>query len=308
MRLLLCFLLIVPVALSAQTFEQSYNGIDNVNLTTGSGDIVVQKSTGSQVKLILEHSFGDAYEPSIDQRGNRLVIKDGDHKGKSGDQKYTLMVPDNTTINFTTGSGNISASGLSVDLKGNTGSGDLKFTKMKGVVSINAGSGDLDVSDYDGELKLNVGSGDATIDDYKGDLSINCGSGDVKAKNIAAAIQINAGSGSLDLENASFTGKSALNAGSGSVDISLAASVTHDLAINTGSGNATLDMNGNSFNGTLVMEVDKKKGKIESSFSFDSTEEIDENGRTKIRKTAKMGNDPVKIKISTASGVASAEK
>jgi len=308
MRLLLCFLLILPLAVSAQTFEQSYEGIKNLNLTTGSGDIIVKKSSGSQVTLMLEHSFGDSYNPSIDQRGDRLIIKDGKNRGNSGDQTYTLMVPDNTNINFTTGSGNISASGLTVDLNGNTGSGDLEFTQMKGEVSINAGSGDLNVSEYDGNLKLNVGSGDATIDGYKGDLTINCGSGDLEAENIAAEIHINAGSGSLELENTTFTGKSALNAGSGTVNVSLGASLKHDLAINAGSGKANLDMNGNSFGGILVLEAEKKKGKIDAPYTFDKTEEIKENGQTKIRKTVKMGNESVKIKIATGSGVASVEK
>ncbi len=307
MKYLLSILLCLPFALHAQTIEQSFSNVTDISLTTGSGNCEIRKASGNSVSLKLEHSFGDEYQPSIRQDGNRLVVKDGPHKG-SGKQKYILMVPDGTELKLTTGSGNVTVEGLMLELKGTTGSGNLTIKNSRGEISINNGSGDLEVADFEGELSMNVGSGDASLSDYKGELKINCGSGDVTAEGIEALVKINAGSGNIELDNASFTDKSSLNAGSGNVSVSLSNALAHDLSINTGSGKGTLDMNGKAFKGTLVLEADKKKGEIDAPFTFDSTEEIEENNQVKIRKTVKLGNENIKVKISTGSGVAAVEE
>ncbi len=308
MKYLLITFLCLPLVVSAQRIEKSFSDVEDINLTTGSGDIEVRKASGNEVTVILEHSYGDDYNPSIELRGSRLVIKDGKNKSWSGEQKFTLIVPDDLDINFTTGSGNISADGITTDFKGTTGSGDLSFSSMKGEVSVNSGSGDLEVENFDGELSLNVGSGDAEVENYKGELSINCGSGDIELDSFEGAVRINTGSGSVELDNAKLTGKSALNAGSGDIDVVLSSALEADLSINTGSGDSKLNMGGNAFTGTIVMEADKRKGKIEADFDFDKTEEIEEHDQVKIRKTAVMGNSNIKIKMSTGSGVTSAEK
>lgn len=308
MKYLTLLLLSLPFLVQAQTFEQRYSDVTDIHLATGSADCEVRKASGNEITVIVEHDFGDDYEPDISQNGKRLMIKDGPDRRGSGDLKYTLIVPDGTDLKLTAGSGDIRVDGLKINLSGNSGSGDITLRNTAGDVSFNNGSGDLEVSDFEGELSMNVGSGETTIDDYRGFLKVNCGSGDVEIEDIEAVVQINAGSGDVELENAVFTAKSSLNAGSGNVSVELAGALTSDLAINTGSGKGHLDMNGHAFNGTLVMEADKKKGRIDAPFSFDTTEEIRENDRVKVRKTVKMGDENIELSISTGSGVASVEE
>jgi hypothetical protein len=85
----------------------------------------------------------------------------------------------------------------------------------------------------------------------------------------------------------------------------LASAPAHDISLNSGSGDAILDFNGNKIEGLIVMKANKKNGVIKAPFDFDKTEEI-EQGRDQvaIKKTTQRGTSDVKISIGTGSGVA----
>lgn len=303
MRILFIAILCLPLTLAAQKFEQSYSGVESIQLTTGSSSCEIRRSSGNEVTVIVEHTLGDQYQPSVDQRGSRLLIKDGERKGTEGSQKYTLIVPNDLSLKYTAGSGDIEAEGLTIDIEGNTGSGNITLKDMSGSLKMNCGSGDLTVEDYSGKLALNTGSGDSDISGFQGELGINSGSGDIEMNEVNASIKVNTGSGKVDGEGIIIAGKSAFNAGSGDISIQLDEGLKHNLSINTGSGHSMLDFDGNAFTGTIVMEADKRKGEIKAPFSFDTEEEITENDQVKIRKTAVLGGDAVEIKMATGSGV-----
>ena len=142
----------------------------------------------------------------------------------------------------------------------------------------------MSVSQASGEVELNCGSGDISLDNINGEIAANTGSGDVAAKSVILADE------------------SAFNSGSGDVYVSLTESLKHDISVNSGSGDAVLDFNGNAINGTVVMTANKKNGEIHAPFPFDKEEEIDNNGHTTLKKTAKLGDGSVDIRIGTGSG------
>jgi hypothetical protein len=74
--------------------------------------------------------------------------------------------------------------------------------------------------------------------------------------------------------------------------------------VNTGSGNAELNFNGNEIAGEVVMKANKRSGNIEAPFEFDKTEEIDNGGRDNVTlvKTAQRGKGTNRIMVSTGSG------
>lgn len=305
--------LLIVFTINAQSkIDKNFSGIHKIDISTSSGDCIIKKGAGPDVNVQLDHNFGAGYDPTIEKHGNKLVIEEKHKRGSwKGSAKWTITVPDDMDIKFNTGSGSFEASDLTLELTMNTGSGSLTLENMKGDISSNSGSGSLDLKNFSGEINANVGSGDLKLYNASGDVNLNCGSGSIRLSKVNAKVGANVGSGNIEAEEVTLAGKSSFNSGSGDVEVTLAASPKYNISVNSGSGDAKLDFNGNAIEGTVVMIANKKKGKISAPFKFDREEEVDDGGskeNIKIRKTAVFGNSEVQIKVSTGSGVAKATK
>ena len=291
---LLALLIFIPgLAFAQEKVERTFSGIEEIDISVGPGDAIFEKSKDNQVYLTLEHTIED-YNPTIEQNGNKLDIKEDRRKNGrwSGKAVWKFQIPDNIEIRFNTGSGDTEISGVAVEAK------------------INSGSGDLDFSNISGEIKGNTGSGDISFKDSKGEFKMNTGSGDVEARQISGEFNFNTGSGDVQLQSLTLEGPSRFNSGSGDVEISLAGPLDHDISANSGSGDAVIDFNGNKVEGVIVMQANKRNGRIEAPFDFDEEEEIDNGGRNNItiKKTVKIGDKDVRINVSSGSGTAEIEK
>lgn len=312
--LLMALAFFTTLTANAQSkIDKNFSGIRKIDISTASGDCIVKKASGTEVNVKLEHSFGDAYNPVIEQNGDRLVIKEKHQRGSwSGSAKWTITIPDGIDMKYNTGSGSFEASDLELELTMNTGSGSLTLENMKGEISSNSGSGDLELNNFSGEISANVGSGDLIVSKASGYVKLNCGSGSIKLSNIDAEIGANVGSGNIRAREVTLAGSSSFNSGSGDVEVSLNESPKYNISVNSGSGDSELDFNGNAIDGALVMTANKKHGKIVAPFDFDKVEEIDNDNNhrdnIKVRKTVKFGNSNVEIKIGTGSGVARVTK
>lgn len=280
-------------AVGQSTIERSFEGIDEIEISISSGDAIFEKGSNNTVDIVLEHSFND-YEPEIEKRGNTLYIKERDDSRNwswRGDALWSFSIPDGVEIDFNTGSGDADIVGLDTEVGLNSGSGDFKFKNTKGKAKMNTGSGDIELENVEGRYKMNTGSGDIGLDD------------------VAAEINANTGSGDIEVEGLMITGPSTFNSGSGDVEIALAGAVDYDLSLNSGSGNAELDFNGNPIEGEIVMKANKRNGRIRAPFEFDKVEEI-ENGRNNVtvRKSVKLGNKDIRISVSSGSGTAAIEE
>lgn len=242
----------------------------------------------------------------MNQEGDRLIIREKFRSNFShGNAEWTLTIPDGVEVDFSTGSGNLDASNLTLDLDVKTGSGDISVRQHKGDLRGNTGSGDITLAEANGEIRANCGSGNIDIEKISGELSVNCGSGDISLRDSKAKFSANTGSGTVRGTNLTLTGSSGFNTGSGNAQVVLANAPTYNIAVNSGSGDAILDFNGNTIAGEVVMKANKKNGTIKAPFEFDKTEEI-EQGRDQvvIKKTTQRGSSDVNISISTGSGVA----
>jgi len=166
------------------------------------------------------------------------------------------------------------------------------------------GSGDIDVDNLDGDLNANTGSGRIEIADSKGNLDVNTGSGDIRLNRITGALGVNVGSGDITASELNITGYSSFNSGSGDTEVVLASVLNHDISVNSGSGDAVLDFNGNKIEGEIVMKASKRNGRIEAPFSFDKEYEEDKGKQVIMIKEAKIGNKDIRIRVSTGSGTA----
>ena len=301
----------VSVSLHAQekTINKSFTGVDEIKLNTGSGDCQIVKG-GSAVEITVVYTYDDdEFEAVFEQDGNSLSLEEKFESGShSGSSKWKLVVPDNITIKFNTGSGDFSAKSIAIEIKSNSGSGDVTLDNVSGQVKVNTGSGETDIDAFDGTLKVNAGSGDVDLGNSKGTFAINIGSGDIEASKLTGEFSMNVGSGDIYGNDLSLTEASSFNSGSGNAKVVLKSELKYDISIASGSGNATLDFNGLDIKGEITMKANKKNGDISAPFEFDSVTEEENGNQTTIKKTAKIGNSEVKIKVSTGSGRATIEK
>jgi len=309
-------LAIVLVAIGTLSFAQKtiskeFEGIKEIVLITASGDGTIKKSSGDMVSLTLTYTYDEEdYEPEIDQVGSKLVLKEKFHgRSARGSASWTLGIPAGISIKCSTGSGDLDASDIDIEvLDMNTGSGDVKLLTINGNVRANTGSGNIALRNYEGEIKANTGSGDVDVRESKGELKVNTGSGTISMKTVSGLISANVGSGDIEADDVLVTGKSAFNSGSGDVMVVLTDTPSADLSVNSGSGDAEVDFNGHALAGTLIMQANKKHGKIVAPVKFDTEEEVGSGNQTVLKKTAELGGKDIRIKIGTGSGKASLSK
>ncbi len=299
--------LVSPLLSLAQKEQtKSFTGIKLIKMSNSSASCKIQKSTDQTVTVKLRYTYDDNdVENTMDQDGDRLVIRETFHANNvRGNSEWTVSVPDGMTIKYTTGSGSIEANNLKLDLNATTGSGSFTLNKVSGIVNANTGSGDIELDGFNGELYVNVGSGSATIDNSSGDFDLNCGSGNIYVNQSRAAFKLNTGSGRVLAKGVNLTGASRFNSGSGNATVVLAAAPQHDIMVNSGSGDAELNFNGNAIAGEITMEASKGHGTITAPFEFDKTEEIGRGDKDNItvRKTAIKGKATNKIRVGTGSG------
>jgi hypothetical protein len=301
---LLVVMLMSVAMIYGQKFEQNFSGIDEIQLTTGSANCRVVKSSGNTVTVTLDHNLGSDYQPIVENRNGKLTIRDNDKRPR-GEMNWTLSIPDNIELKYTAGSGNIEIENLAIDLTSISGSGNIELNGVTGSITSTTGSGNIEIDNFDGDFKANTGSGNIKGDQVKGTLKVNCGSGMISFSNVQAEIKGNVGSGDIRITNFILAGNSAFNSGSGDVSVKLGATPTHGLSMNSGSGNSVLDRNGHALNADIVMTASKKNGKISAPFKFDKEEEVEEGNQIIMKKYASLGSgNKVEISMGTGSGTA----
>ena len=311
--LILALMMTLSIGLKAQekTINKSFDGIKAVKINTASGDCRISKSSSKNVEVTLVYTYDDdVFEAIFEKDGSTLIIKEKfkNNSSSRGSSDWKLAVPENMEVSFNAGSGDLDIKDLAIDIKSNTGSGDVNLDNVSGKVKVNTGSGGTNVDYFDGELTVNAGSGDIDLDDSKGSFKINVGSGDIEATKLTGNFSMNVGSGDIDANDLSLTGASSFNSGSGDARVVLKSELKNDISINSGSGNASLDFNGLDIAGDITMKANKRHGDISAPFEFDSVTEEEHGDQTIIKKTAKIGNSNIKIKVATGSGRATIEK
>lgn len=305
---LLFFALLGSNLMMAQDkINKSFTGIDEIKITTISGDCKLIKGTTKTVLVNLVHEYDeDVYQPAVNQDNNMLTIRESFKKNSSGSNpKWTITIPDDVKVSFTTGSGSLDVTNLSVNLKARSGSGDITLTGVKGIVRGTTGSGSIDLENFDGEIDFTTGSGVIDVSSSKGQIQLSSGSGDVRINKSTARFVASAGSGSIRCRAITLNGESKFSSGSGNTDVILATNLSHDIAVSSGSGDALLDFAGNTIAGEVVMKANKKNGEIVAPFEFEKVEEVEKGyDQVVVTKTTVIGNPNVKIVVGTGSGEA----
>ncbi len=300
------------VAAAEGHFERTLRVTGPVELTvgTGSGRINVRAGDSSNVRVSgtirASNGFWDGDDadrrvrylesnPPIEQHGN--VIKIGhieDHElQRNISISYELIVPVETRLrsstgsgsqsiegirgplNASTGSGSIKVSNLGDEVRASTGSGRIELESVKGSVHASTGSGPISALRVAGGFRASTGSGHVTLEQSApGDVDVGTGSGRIELKNVHGDVRAHTASGSMVAEGQG-TGSWRLSTASGSVTTRLPAQAGFDVRARTVSGSITTDrtmtvqgtlsrreLSGKIGNGGMLLDVSTVSGNI----------------------------------------------
>jgi beta-lactamase regulating signal transducer with metallopeptidase domain/DUF4097 and DUF4098 domain-containing protein YvlB len=255
---------------AATTFDRNltFSGKLDLSVSTGSGNITFTRGPANQIHIhgiVKVNHNGDpaqaqqiAANPPIEQQGNTIRIGGHQENLHNISISYVIEAPADTALNASTGSGNISDTGVGQDAKLTTGSGNVTATGIEGGFKIQTGSGNISIDGSgQGDARAQTGSGTIDLKGVHGGLNAQTGSGTIKAEGTPSSPwRLQTGSGSIELS----TGNAPMNldatTGSGSISTKTATSQTSmdkhhlhaqlngggpEVRVQTGSGSIRVD-------------------------------------------------------------------
>ena len=201
---------------------------------------------------------------NVESRGDAVVVMAPKERGsvfslgKRDAVDVEVDLPEGSSLDLRTGSGDIVGSGRFEATRIATGSGDVTLDDL-GAADLKSGSGDLKARSVRGPLKAKTGSGDVVLEVTHGEADIVSGSGDIRLRRAEASVRAKSGSGDVtidasasDVEVLTGTGDLTFGAvhggqvrartGTGDVTIGVASGVAALLDLNTVTGDVRIDL------------------------------------------------------------------
>jgi len=257
-------LLFLPMLLHARAeghFDRTLqvSGSVNLDVTTGSGDIVVK--TGSSNQVVVHGTvhanagwiFGGGDDsavqkvqsnPPIEQSGNSIRIGHNlpEDVKRHVSIDYEITVPPDTSLQARSGSGNIGVDGVRSTVETETGSGDIRLHDIGSKLRAQTGSGNIRAESVAAPFWAQTGSGDIEAGlTGSGDVDVHTGSGTIRIRGIKGGVRARAGSGNIETDG-SVTGPWQLHSGSGNVTLAVGSGNGFNLDVHTGSGTIHSDL------------------------------------------------------------------
>jgi len=167
------------------------------------GSVKVRTVRGNEVHLVFERNvtgvdednikeFLERHELDIRQSGDRIFVDSrfeeedrrwGRSRSRTGSKfklDVTVLVPEQYSIDFQNGAGNIEIEDLTGNITGITGAGNVLVSRISGSVDVTSGAGNVEVFHVDGRLAARSGAGNIVIREIAGRLEAHTGAGDVE--------------------------------------------------------------------------------------------------------------------------------
>ncbi|MFZ1084177.1 MAG: DUF4097 family beta strand repeat-containing protein [Terracidiphilus sp.] len=203
----------LPALGAEATFERTLqvSGRVELSVATGSGNIHLTRGSGNQVHIWgkVKSGWGGSEEkvkeiaanPPIEQTGSIIRIGARHMELHNISIDYEIQAPQNTFLDASSGSGNVTVEGVGENAKLSAGSGDIHATGLHGGFSAETGSGNIYAEQMgEGFVKAETGSGNLELRNLRGGLHAEAGSGNIKAGGAPTGDwKLEAGSGNIDL-------------------------------------------------------------------------------------------------------------
>ncbi|MBN1212799.1 MAG: DUF4097 family beta strand repeat protein [candidate division Zixibacteria bacterium] len=290
--------------------NKSFDAKKSIRITTISGDCIVQVGDKDRidVRLIYTYTPEDNFEPLFRAKGDNLYLEEDMTGSTRGSAVWTLTVPPQTRINFSSASGGFESDGLEGRVIIETASGDIELSGCEDNFRVETASGGITLTDSKGDFDLSTASGDIMVSDCSGIFEIDVASGDIETNNCRGEFELNTASGDIEALNTVIEEASSFGCASGDVYVELSESTDFDLTLSSASGRVVLDYNGQPVKGHFEFTAREDRGDIRAPFPFDHEEVYERYDQDYISKSFTLGSDVPEILIETASGKAILEK
>jgi DUF4097 and DUF4098 domain-containing protein YvlB len=204
----------IPVAGAPTIIVGSDAG--NVELVGGNvGSVHIEAEKHAPTKAEAEQM---AY--SVDERGNtiHIVYRQADRNSSNRHIDFKIQAPRDSTLQITTGGGNVEASGFSHGISGRTGGGNIRAVDVLGDVRLNTHGGNINGGGLNGAISLTTGGGNIeAFGELRGTVALRTGAGNISAESVAGEVKAQPGAGDIYI-GGRLAGNSQLSTGSGDVD------------------------------------------------------------------------------------------
>jgi DUF4097 and DUF4098 domain-containing protein YvlB len=288
------------------TFERTLTvtGPVNLEVDSGSGDVRITAGAAGRVEVRGEFELyaspaADAERlieefknnPPLEQQGNFIRVGRERRSGLSARVHYTIVVPAETELRATSGSGDLRIRGLRGPARLNAGSGDIVAEAIGGDVEARCGSGDIELRKIAGRAIAQAGSGDLVLEEIGGEARTNTGSGDVLVVRPEQGVRANTGSGTVGVREA--RGDLAIRTSSGEIQVDGNPGRGAFWDLRSSSGDVRIDVPANA---SLTLVARARSSRVET----DRALEVSERSRRELR--GRMGGGDARVVVESSSG------
>jgi DUF4097 and DUF4098 domain-containing protein YvlB len=198
--------------------------VTKLSVDAGEGDITVVRELSDAPYVTVDSTVkGSIHAPVLQAVNDAGTVRIGDNCPHISfgpcRVRVVIRVPADVEVDISSASGDVTASGLTGNVKLATGSGDVNADGL-------SGTADLDTS-----------SGDVNVRGLSGDIELQSGSGDINGAQLAsAAVAADTASGDVDLDFRKAPSTVDATTGSGDVDITVPKKDAYRVESDSGSG------------------------------------------------------------------------
>jgi DUF4097 and DUF4098 domain-containing protein YvlB len=161
------------------TVAFSPNG--TIDLSTISGDIIVTGWNRNEARIQARSERGRL---RFSASSSRISIETESRRGRMGETRYELSVPQGVRLILESTSGDIRATDVNGSAEVRTTSGDIQLQGANGRIDISTTSGDIEASRLRGDIEVGAVSGEFEVSDVEGTIRVETVSSDIVLKNI----------------------------------------------------------------------------------------------------------------------------
>jgi len=215
----------------------SADGPLTVDVSTGAGDLEILPASPGEA--VVELRGGPEADYVVELHGSSLSVlpplkSSGRRRFARTDVK--LYVPEHSTVDGRTASGDVAVLAPTAILTVTTASGDVRVSEdVRQDLQVKTASGDVRSHTVGGHMSVTAASGDVSVADVGGDLSFNTASGDLRAGSVSGSVEVRTVSGDAAID-ALYGGSVRMRSVSGELRIGIPPGRIVDLEMDTMSG------------------------------------------------------------------------
>jgi hypothetical protein len=159
----------------------AFSADGTIDLSSISGEIVVTGWTRREARI---RAYSERGQLRFSASSSRISVETQSRRGRMGDTKYELSVPQGVRLRVETTSGDITARDVNgpVDLRST--SGDVTLHGANGRIEISTTSGDIDAARLRGDVEVHAVSGEFMVADVEGSIRVETVSSDIVLRNV----------------------------------------------------------------------------------------------------------------------------